>query len=340
MKRSIVILAWCIAVILVCFPTTHRVQAAEKIVVSLAHGMAPTHAANIAFEKFAKEIEKRSNGEIVGVVYPNNQLGSDTEAIQAVQDHTLVMMMTATPPVVSFVPAVAVFDMPFFFASLEDANKAVNSPELMLPIEEGYKKAGLMNLGFDPQGYRWLSSKKAPITTLGALKGFKLRISENTQHRALWSSLGATPTPLANSERYTALQQGTVDGQENVMENAYNTKMYEVQDYFMNTKHITYITTWIGDPEFYASLKPEYQKLFMELIGQMRKDFIEMAVARESELLKELETKYNKTIIRELPAGEYERWAAIARPVVEKLIRDKVGDALVDKLYQVTGVNK
>ncbi|SBW05856.1 putative TRAP dicarboxylate transporter, DctP subunit [uncultured delta proteobacterium] len=315
-------------------------HAAEQIVVSFANGMAPTHAANIAFEKFAKEIEKRSNGEIVGVAYPNNQLGSDTEAMQAIQDHTLVMTMTATPPVVSFVPAVAIFDMPFFFASLDEARKAVNDPELMKPIEEGYKTAGLMNLGFDPQGYRWLSSKKKAITTLEDLKGFKLRISENPQHRALWTSLGATPTPLANSERYTALQQGTVDGQENVMENAYNTKMYEVQDYFMNTKHITYITTWLGDPKFYESLKPEHQKLFMELIGQMRADFLEMSIAREEDLLKELETKYKKTVIREMPAGEYERWAKIARPVVEKMIRGKIGDDLVDKLYRATGKTK
>ncbi len=276
----------------ICFVpgAVSTVQAAEKIVISFAHDMAVTHAANIAFEKFAKEIEKRSNGEIVGVAYPNNQLGSDTEAMQAIQDHTLVMTMTATPAVVSFVPAVAIFDIPFFFESLDEARKAVNNPELMNPIEEGYKKAGLMNLGFDPQGYRWLSSKKKPITKLEELKGFKLRISENPQHRAFWSALGATPTPMANSERYTALQQGTVDGQENVMENAFNTKMYEVQDYFMNTKHIVYITPWLGDPEFYASLKPEHQKLFMELIAQMRQDFLDMAIAREEDLLKELET--------------------------------------------------
>lgn len=81
--------------------------------------MAVTHAANIAFEKFAKEIEKRSNGEIIGAAYPNNQLGSDTEAMQAIQDHTLVMTMTATPPVVSFVPAVAIFDLPFFLRILK-----------------------------------------------------------------------------------------------------------------------------------------------------------------------------------------------------------------------------
>lgn len=216
----------------------------------------------------------------------------------------------------------------------------MNNPELMNPIEEGYKKAGLMNLGFDPQGYRWLSSQKKPITKLEELKGFKLRISENPQHRAFWSALGATPTPMANSERYTALQQGTVDGQENVMENAFNTKMYEVQDYFMNTKHIVYITTWLGDPKFYESLKPEHQKLFLELIAQMRQDFLDMSIAREEDLLKELETKYKKTIVRQMPNGEYERWGAIARPVVEKMIREKIGDEIVDKLYMVTGKTK
>lgn len=302
--------------------------------------MASTHAGHIAFEKFAKEIEKRTNGEIIGVAYPNNQLGSDTEAMQAIQDHTLVMTMTATPPVVSFAPAIAVFDLPFFYSSLEDARKVIDDPEVIRPIEEGYKKAGLMNLGLVPTGFRWLSSRRKPITKLEELRGFKLRISENPQHRALWTALGASPTPLANSERYTALQQGTVDGQENVMENAFNTKMYEVQDCFMNTKHILYVSTWIGDPQFYASLTPEHQKIFMELMGQMLDDFLQLSIAREKELLKELETKYNKTIVREMPAGEYERWGALARPVVEKLIRAKIGDALVDRVYIVLGRTK
>jgi TRAP-type C4-dicarboxylate transport system substrate-binding protein len=197
-----------------------------------------------------------------------------------------------------------------------------------------------MNLGLMPTGDRWLSSHRKPITRLEELKGFKLRISENPQHRALWTALGASPTPLANSERYTALQQGTVDGQENVMENAFNTKMYEVQDCFMNTRHILYISTWIGDPQFYESLSPEHQKIFLELLEEMRNDFFEMSIAREGQLLKELETKYNKTIVREMPAGEYERWGALARPVVEKIIRGKIGDALVDRLYVVLGRTK
>lgn len=312
-----------------------------KVNVTLASGMAPSHIVNVTFLDFVKKIEERSNGEMTGTMFPNNQLGSDTVAIQAVQDHSLVMTWTVSSAVVSVVPEVAVFDMPFFFPSIEACNKILHDPRFLVPIEAGYKRVGLMNFGLDAQGYRWMSSNaKKVIKTMDDLKGFKIRTLENPTHVAFWRALGAAPTPLANSERYTALQQGTVDGQENVMENAFNTKMYEVQDNFYNTKHIMYIGAFVGDPVWYSQLSPEHKKIFDECMAEWREATVKQSIARETTLLKELETKYKKTVVRDMGEAEFARWQKAALPVAEDLVRKKVGNELVDLLFDVAGMKK
>ena len=149
---------------------------------------------------------------------------------------------------------------------------------------------------------------------------------------AFWKALGVTPTPLANSERYAALQQGTVDGQENAMENAYSTKMYEVQDVFINTQHIAYTSSWTMNLDFYNSLSDEHRAIFDEAMATCVEEAKAETIANEENLLKSLEDM-GKTVIRSLDDGEYERWAEIAQPAAEELVRANIGDEPVDTLF-------
>ena len=160
--------------------------------------------------------------------------------MQGVQDGSIVMTWTTGANQVSLVPELALFDMPFLFAYIDNANAVLHDPDFRAYVDGAFEKAGFKELGLDVTGFRWLSTKNREVKKLEDLKGLKIRTMENAYHMAFWKALGVTPTPLANSERYAALQQGTVDGQENAMENAYSTKMYEVQDVFINTQHIAY----------------------------------------------------------------------------------------------------
>jgi len=304
-------------------------------VLSMGNGMPETHAFNVAFADFKKNIEEKTNGDIVVEIYPNGQLGGDMVMLQAVQDGSLSMTWTATPSQVSFVKELAVFDIPFFFDSLEQAQKAVTDEAFVKAMEEKYNAVGLKFMGFPTPGYRWLSANK-PIRKLEDLSGLKCRTMENPYHVAFWKALKVTPTPLASTERYAALQQGTVDGQENLVENAFNTKMYEVQDYFINTKHIAYVSASVMNLDFYNSLPDDYKALVDEEMATVTSKFQTLAQENEASMLKEMQDKYGVTIIDELDPGEYARWAKVTE-ATEGMIRKDIGDDMVDLLYKAAG---
>lgn len=318
---------------LLCAGVAH---AAAKVTISLANGMAETHAVNVCFKEFIKQIEEKSNGEMTGVLYPNNMLGGDVVGMQGVQDGSIVMYWTTTANQVSLVPELAIFDIPFFFKDRDHAQSTLKNPKFVEKMDTAFRRAGFKLIGFDCTGFRWLSANK-PIKRLEDIRGLKVRTMENLYHVAFWKALGVIPTPLANSERYAALQQGTVDGQENAVENTFNTKTYEVQKCFSNTQHIAYISSWVMNKDFYDGLSPEHKAIFGECMTACVEKAAQMTVERENDLLNEMETKFNRTIIRQLDDGEYERWGKLATPASEELVRKNLGDDVVDTYYKAAG---
>lgn len=309
--------------------------AATPVVLAMADGMPEEHAFNVAFRDFQKNVEERSNGGIKVEMFVNGQLGGDMVMLQAVQDGSLAMTWTASPSQVSFVPELAVFDIPFFFPTLEDAWKAVTNPDFVAAMERQYLAAGLRLMGLPTPGYRTLSANK-PIRKLEDLKGLKIRTMENPYHVSFWKALGVTPTPLSSTERYAALQQGTVDGQENLVENAFNTKMYEVQSHFIKTRHIAYVSVAVMNAAFYDSLSEEHRKIVDEEIKKVCDGFQQLAMKNENDMLKTMEKDHKVTVIEELDPGEYERWREITADT-EQLIRKDIGDEMVDLLYKAVG---
>ena len=309
--------------------------AAAPVVLAMADGMPEEHAFNVAFRDFQKNVEERTNGGIKVEMFVNGQLGGDMVMLQAVQDGSLAMTWTASPSQVSFVPELAVFDIPFFFPTLEDAWKAVTNADFVAAMERQYLAAGLRLMGLPTPGYRTLSANK-PIRKLEDLKGLKIRTMENPYHVSFWKALGVTPTPLASTERYAALQQGTVDGQENLVENAFNTKMYEVQSHFVKTRHIAYVSVAVMNADFYDSLSEEYRKIVDEEMKKVCDRFQQLAMENENDMLKKMEKDYKVTVIDELDPGEYERWREITSGT-EQLIRKDIGDEMVDLLYKAVG---
>jgi tripartite ATP-independent transporter DctP family solute receptor len=339
MKRAICFISFTLflATSLNIVLSTPSRAADEKIVISMGTGMPENHPTSVAFLDMIKELEKLTNGTMSGVLYPSTQLGGDIEMLNAQLDHALGMQWSTTANQVSFVPELAIFDIPFMFASREETEKVISNKEFFDLLSKCYEKAGFKLLGLDAPGYRWLSANR-PVHRLEDLKGFKLRTMENPYHVAFWKALGASPTPLANSERYTALQKGTVDGQENIIENTITTRMQEVQSYFINTKHIGYIGAWPMDLQLWKKMTKEQQDLFIGLMNKYRARATAEQVSKESQSIRDLTEKYKRNVIPELDPGEYERWANIAKPVVEKMIRAKLGEERANSL--IDAMNK
>lgn len=214
-------------------------------------------------EKFAEEVDRLSDGRIKIQVYPNSVLGGDRELLESCYDGDIPFVIQNTAPQVTFIPDTAVFDVPCLFDSLEDVRATVDNPEFFNRIQQSYRDAGYELLGYSDQGFRVMSTNKN-VTSIEDFKGQKIRTMENSYHLDFWSALGSNPTPMNFSEVYIGLQQNTIDAQENPYEVIVSNKLYEQQDYVVETNHLPHLISLIVSKDFYDQLSPEDQQILIE----------------------------------------------------------------------------
>ncbi len=283
----------------------------------------------LATQKIKELIEKKSNGKITVQVYLDNQLGGDREILEGCQLGDIAMVSQTTAPQVGFIPELAIFDIPMMYENLDVARKALSGP-FRAKLEEWYDRAGLKLLLFEPIYYRETTTSK-PINTVADFGGLKIRTMENAYHMAFWKALGANPTPLSFAELYVALQQGTVDAQENPYEIIWSSKFYEVQKFLINTHHIAFILSININKEIYEGMPDEYKKIIDESMNEAADYLFDLAKAKNDAMLASLKES-GMTIIDPDPALQAELKKAAAE--TEKLIRKNVGDAVVDEVLK------
>ncbi|CAK7003199.1 MAG: 2,3-diketo-L-gulonate-binding periplasmic protein YiaO [Desulfovibrio sp.] len=252
---------------------------AKKMVLKFGHGASEGTAMHVGWVKFKELIEKESKGEIIFELYPNQQIGGDRELIEATQLGSIAGCSPSTSPVAAFNSDFFVFDVPFMFANREAAYKVLDGAPGKAVLKTG-EKYELKGLGFFENGFRNLTNSKRPVRTPADAAGLKLRTMENPLHLAAWRAIGANPTPMAYGELFTALQQKTVDGQENPMELIFQSKFYEVQPYLTKTQHIYTPYVLLMNLELWNDLTPAQQEMFQrcadEAVAYQRKAAAEL----------------------------------------------------------------
>lgn len=191
----------------------------------------------VAVDTFAREVEKRTGGRYRIQNFYSAALGAERESIEALQLGTLDLTMTSTGPVPNFVPEVAILDIPFLFRDYAQA-RAVLDGSIGQEMLKKFEPKGIEALAWGENGFRNMTNNRHPIRTPGDLKGLKMRTMENPIHIEAYRALGILPTPMAFTEVFTALQQGTVDGQENPLSVIMSAKLYQVQKYLTLTGHV------------------------------------------------------------------------------------------------------
>lgn len=209
---------------------------------------------------FSKEVYKLSNGKIKIKVYSNGTLGGDRELLESCASGDIPFVVQNTAPQVSFMKKLSIFDLPCAFDDIETARLKVDSPDFLSKIETVYEDSGYKLLGYADQGFRVLSTNRA-IDALSDYKGLKIRTMENPNHIKFWSSLNANPTPMSFNEVYIGLQQGTIDAQENPYEVIVSSKLYEQQEYIIETNHLPHFISLIVNLDFYNKLSVEEQSI-------------------------------------------------------------------------------
>jgi len=254
MKRSLITLALLAAGI---------VSAQAQTVIKIGYATSATSHYGVGTTAFCDDIEKGTQGRYKCQQFPSSALGGEREMIEAVQLGTLDFVNTSTGPVGNFVPEVKIVDIPFLFRDYDHARKVMDGP-IGQDILTKFPSKGLMALSWTENGFRHMTNNKRAINKPEDAAGLKMRTMENKVHMDGYRAFGIQPTPMAFPEVFGALQQGTVDGQENPIPVILASKFSQVQKHLSLTGHVYSPALIITSPRFMNKLSDADKKVFYE----------------------------------------------------------------------------
>ncbi len=322
-KKVILALVPIAGLVLACIGVGGAAAEPITIAVGYASGATGPHAAGA--RGFEEELERLAPGRFKVEQFPGGALGGEREMAEGVQLGSLEMAIIGTAVIGNFVPEMMVADLPFLFRSYDHARAVMDGPvgeELL----DKFRTADIVGLAFGEVGLRHLTNDRRPIRSVEDLKGLKIRTMENPVHLDAFRTLGALPTPMSWTEVVTALQQGTVDGQENPMSILISTKLWETQRYATLSSHAFTPVAFIMSPTFFDSLSPEDQEIVREAAKAGSAANRRYVDEMEQRGVEELES-HGMEVVTDLDTAEFEQAMA---PIYEKY-GDQFGD-LVDRI--------
>jgi tripartite ATP-independent transporter DctP family solute receptor len=262
---------------------------AAEITLKLGHLANEENTWHKAAVKFAEEVATLTDGRVEVQVFPNETLGKEIDLINGMQLGTVDMTITGES-LQNWAPMAALLAIPYGYTSLEHMD-AVASGEIGDQIEQQIiERAQIRPLAYFARGPRNLTSNR-PIKSPDELGGLKLRVPNVPLFVSTWNGLGAQPTPMAFSEVFTSLQNGTIDAQENPLALIKSASFFEVQKHVNLTEHVrSWIYLAIGEPSF-AKLSPEDREAVQEAAKRAQAYERELFLADEEMLADELQAK-------------------------------------------------
>ncbi len=238
----------------------------------------------------AEEIKKRTNGKFEIQVFPASSLGKETDINQGMQLGTVDMIISGPSFAARSYPRLGIAYYPFIFRD-GDHLLAYSKSEVFKEMIDGFRaKTGIQILAYTYYGARHTTAQKA-FTDCAGMKGLKIRVPDVPAYRATPEACGANPTPIAFAEVYLALQNGTVDAQENPLTTIEAKKFYEVQKAIMLTGHIVDGLTTQVAPHVWTKLSDAEKKVFSDVALEAAARASAHIKKREAELVDEFKKK-------------------------------------------------
>jgi tripartite ATP-independent transporter DctP family solute receptor len=238
----------------------------------------------------ADEIKKRTNGKYDVAVYPASQLGKETDINQGLQLGTVDIIISGLSFAARSFPRIGIGYYPYIFRDGDHLLKYAQS-DVFKELSDGYRqKSGVQITAVTYYGARHTTSNK-PFTDCAGMKNLKIRVPDAPAYMATPKACGANPTPIAFAEVYLALQNGTVDAQENPLTTIEAKKFYEVQKHILLTGHIVdSLATQIG-PHVWSKLSDAEKTLFTDVMRQAATSATNDIKKREAELVGEFKKR-------------------------------------------------
>jgi len=236
----------------------------EVIKIRIGTTVTPTHSYSIVAKDFEKEVEEKSGGTIDVEYLGGGVLGGERQMVEAVQRGDLEMTWTSDIGTAAVYPELGFVNLPYLFPTYDDVYKNYSNGWIGEHVTKVLDTKGIKNLGIGENDYRGITNSKRPILKGADLKGLKLRVPETPMYVDFYQSLGVLCTPMAITEVTTALQQKTVDGQDNGAIMTYDYGLYEFQKYGTRANQIYSATFWLMGTKTWDKLSADQQKIVAE----------------------------------------------------------------------------
>jgi len=217
----------------------------------------------IAAVKFKELVEDRTKGAYGIEIYPNASLGDERTMLESMQMGTLDMGIITSGPFVNFVPEMGALDLPFLFPSNEALYKVLDGP-VGKELLDKFEAVNLKGLAYAERGFRNLTNSVRPVKSAKDIAGLKVRVMQNEVYISTFKSMDVNAVPMAWTEALTALQQHTIDGQENPVNVIHSHKLWESQKYLTMTRHAYAAAIITMSLKKFKSLPPDVQKIFVD----------------------------------------------------------------------------
>jgi tripartite ATP-independent transporter DctP family solute receptor len=267
------------ALALPLFAIASRPASAAEFSYKFANNATDSHPLNVRGKEAAARVREKTGGRVDIQVFPNSQLGSDTDTLSQLRSGAVEFFTLSGLILSTLVPVASINGIGFAFKDYGQVWPAMDGA-LGAYVRAEIAKRGLYAFGrqFD-NGYRQITSSTKPIKTPEDLNGFKIRVPPSPLWTSMFKAFGAAPTSINFSETYSALQTRLVDGQENPLAIIETGKLYEVQKYLTVTNHM-----WDGF--WFLANRKAWEAMPADLRATVEGEFNASAVTQREDIAK------------------------------------------------------
>ena len=302
----------------------------QPVVIKFSHVVAENTPKGKMANRFKELVEEKTGGSVVVEVYPNSQLFTDDNVLEAMLLGDVQMAAPALSKFSRYTDVLALYDLPFLFDDMAAVDRFQQGEQGQAMLDSMSKK-GILGLGYLHNGMKQLSSSK-PLRVPADAEGLKFRIMPSEVLEAQFEALDAAPLKKPFSEVFTLLQTKAIDGQENSWSNIYSKKFYEVQPYITETNHGLLDYMVVTSKEFWTGLSDEQRAQVTEALDE--------AIAYGNQMAEELEVEDRQLIaesgrseIIELTPEERAQWVDAMKPVWQQFEKE-IGPELIQAAYR------
>lgn len=286
----------------------------EAVTLQLGHALSEGTPASDLINEMVEDVEEKTDGRVSIDVFPDSQLGSETEMLEQVQVGSMESAAIMVGSMQALDDRMAIEDLPYMWKDIDNAREAYQG-EFGDYLSDIMEEQGMTKIGYLEWGPRHITNNKKPIVDPEDLKGMKIRVAESSLRVDAFEEVGALPTVMAFSEVYGALQQGALDAQENPLANIVAPKFDEVQDYLSLTGHFYNTIMMVVDTDVWDKVSEEDQQVILDESNRISEEVTTLNDEQEETYLKELEENgmeindnIDKEAFREAMMPVYDKW--------------------------------